>query len=67
MIATLIGVSVLVVIGSVFFWTIREVNRVDASMTILQSRIERAYGFDLVPDNETGIYSVPRRPFGLFK
>lgn len=67
LIATLIGVSMLVVIGSVLFWTIREVNRVDNSMTILQARIERAYGFDLVHDDETGIYSIPPRPISLLK
>lgn len=67
LIATLIGVFMLVVIGSVLFWTIREVNRVDTSMTILQARITRAYGFDLVADDESGVYSIPPRPFSLFK
>jgi len=55
------------ILGSAIVWTIREVSRVNDAMTILQARIERAYGFDLVADNETGVYSISSRPFGLLK
>ena len=55
------------ILGSAFVWTIREVSRVNDAMTILQARIERAYGIDLVADNETGVYSISPRPSGLLK
>ncbi|HKJ61017.1 MAG TPA: hypothetical protein VKA94_03350 [Hyphomicrobiales bacterium] len=67
LIATLIVVSMFAILGSAIVWTIREVSRVNDAMTILQARIERAYGFDLVADNETGVYSISSRPFGLLK
>jgi hypothetical protein len=55
------------VLGSALAWTIREVSRVNDAMTMLQARIERAYGFDLVADNETGVYSIAPKPSGLLK
>lgn len=67
LIATLIVVSMFAILGSAIVWTIREVSRVNNAMTILQARIERAYGFDLVADNETGVYSISSRRFGLLK
>ena len=65
--ATLIVVSMFAVLGSALIWTIREVSRVNDAMTILQARIERAYGIDLVADNETGVYSISSKPSGLLK
>ena len=32
------------ILGSALVWTMREVSRVNDAMTILQARIERAYG-----------------------
>ena len=65
--ATLIVVAMFAVLGSALVWTIREVSRVNDAMTILQARIERAYGFDLVADNETGVYSIAPKTSGLLK
>lgn len=65
--ATLIVVSMFAVLGSALIWTIREVSRVNDAMTMLQARIERAYGFDLVADNETGVYSIAPKTSGLLK
>lgn len=66
-IAALIVIAMLVILGSAIFWTMREVSRVNDSMTMLHARIERAYGFDLVADNETGVYSISSKPFSLLK
>ena len=65
--ATLVGVALFAILGSALAWTMREVSRVNDAMTILQARIERAYGFDLVPDAETGVYSIAPKSSGLLK
>lgn len=65
--ATLVVVAMFAILGSALAWTIREVSRVNDAMTILQARIERAYGFDLVADNETGVYSIAPKSTGLLK
>lgn len=67
LLASLVAVCMLAILGFAIVWTMREVKRVNNAMTVLQARIERAYGLDFVSDNDSGVYKLSPQGFGLLK